>query len=68
MFTFFKLRQPGWLYTKQFYNDSKYEVAYKKFLTFFAQNIDTNIKVDANAINRMFELEKKLSFVGYFLN
>jgi len=37
-------------------------------MTFFAQNIDANVKVDANAINRMFELEKRLSLVGNFLN
>ena len=32
-------------------------------MRFFAENIDTNTKIDVNAIDRMFELEKKLALV-----
>ena len=34
-------------------------------MTFFAQNLDTNNKIDENAINIMFELEKKLALVSF---
>ena len=34
-------------------------------MKFFAQNLDTNNKIDENGINRMFELEKRLALVRF---
>lgn len=60
-----RLRQPGWFNTKQFYNNSKYEEAYKKYLSIVASSLDTSVTIDSNAIDRMFSLEKK--FATYIL-
>lgn len=59
-----KLRQPSWFNTKQFYNDSaNTSAAYKTYLKFMTTNLNGNKPVDETALERMYELEKKIAQV-----
>ena len=58
-----QIRQPSWYNTKQFYNNSNLTNAYKTYLKFMTTNLNNNMPVDQAALDRMFELEKKIANV-----
>ena len=58
-----QVRQPSWYNTKQFYNNSKLTYAYRTYLKFMTTNLNNNMPVDQAALDRMFELEKKIANV-----
>ena len=60
---YLQIRQPSWYNTKQFYNNSNLTNAYKTYLQFMTTNLNNNIPVDQAALDRMFELEKKIANV-----
>lgn len=58
-----KLKQPSWLFNKQYYNDSNFVNAYKTYMRKYLVNLNSSILNVNESLNRMFDLEKRIGMV-----
>jgi hypothetical protein len=64
---FFKIKQPSWLFNKIYYNDTNFVTAYKEYMYKYIFYLnESNVDLQ-NKINKIFELEKLIAYVLFYL-
>ncbi len=63
---FFKIKQPSWLFNKQYYNKPEFESAYKDYLFKFVNFLNPDFKREDERIDSIFEIEKQFAMVSEF--
>lgn len=63
----FKIKQPSWLFNKLYYNDTNFVTAYKEYMYKYIFYLnESNVDLQ-NKINKIFELEKLIAYVLFYL-
>ncbi len=59
-----KIKQPSWFFSKQYYNDEKFEAAYKEYLLKYVTFLNTTTLPEIEKkVDMIFEIEKNLALV-----